>query len=142
MMSSMARKKDLLKGVPLFDGLTQRERISVAGAGKEVRFPAGKDIVEEGSAGMGFHLILEGEAKVTVRGKTRAKIGPGAYFGEISLLDRGPRTATVTAVTPVTTLSLVSWNFLPLIDEYPSIAKKMLVELCGRIRNLEKSITH
>lgn len=138
----MAKKKDLLKGVPLFDCLTQRERISIIEAGKEVRYPAGKNIVEEGTAGMGFHLILEGDAQVTVRGKTRAKIGPGAYFGEISLLDRGPRTATVTAVTPVTTLSLVSWNFLPLMDEHPSIAKKMLVELCGRIRNLEKSLTH
>lgn len=138
----MAKSKDILKGVPLFDCLTARERASVIAAGKEVRYPAGKAIVEEGAAGMGFHLILEGEAKVSVKGRTRAKIGPGAYFGEISLLDRGPRTATVTAETPVTTLSLVSWNFLPLIDEHPSIAKKLLVELCARLRTLENSITH
>lgn len=140
----MARsmKTDVLRGVPLFDCLNRKERQAIADAGREVNYPAGKNIVEEGASGMGFHLILDGEARVSVNGRTRAKIGPGSYFGEISLLDRGPRTATVTAETPVKTLSLVSWNFLPLIDQHPSIAKKMLTELCARIRTLEKSITH
>jgi CRP-like cAMP-binding protein len=111
-------------------------------AGKEVTFDEGKPIVEEGATGAGFHLILEGEAAVLVGGRKRASLGPGDYFGEMALLDGGPRSATVKAMTPVHTLTLASWAFVPLVDKNPPIARKLLVELSRRLRNLERSLQH
>ena len=138
-------KKDILAmlgSVGLFEGLSRREREAILNSGKIVEFPEGKAIVEEGATGVGFHLILEGEAKVTVGGRGRATLGAGSYFGEMSLLDGGPRSATVTTITPVRTLSITSWAFLPLIDDHPSIARKLLVELSRRLRAVERSLEH
>lgn len=131
-----------LKNVPLFEGLTQRELKLIAQSGKEVTHSPGRVIVEEGSNGVGFHLILEGRAKVSVRGKDRSSLNPGDYFGEISLIDRGPRMATVTATEPVRTLTLSSWSFMPLVERHPAIAKKLLMGLCQRLRALDDSIKH
>lgn len=133
---------DLLGGVPLFQGLTKKELKAIAAVGKQVEHPAGRDIVKEGSAeGAGFHLIVEGTAKVLVGGNTRNRLGPGDYFGEMSLLDKGPRSATVQAESDMRTLSLASWAFLPLLDRHPSIARKMLVELSRRLRASDRSAT-
>jgi CRP/FNR family transcriptional regulator, cyclic AMP receptor protein len=84
---------------------------------------------------------LEGETKVMVGGRTRRRLGPGDFFGEISLLDRGPRMATVVAETPVRTLSLSSWNFRAALKELPSMAIKMLEELAHRIRTTSASVS-
>lgn len=132
----------MLGSVPLFEGLSPRELDSVYEAGKEVTFEQGKDIVEQGATGVGFHLILEGEANVLVGDKEQAVLRAGDYFGEMSLLDGAPRSATVRAATPVHTLTLPSWAFGPLVDKNPSIARKMLVELSRRLRNLERSLQH
>jgi len=86
-------------------------------------------------------MILDGEVDVSVDGKSHAKLGAGSYFGEMSLLDGGPRSATVTAVTELKTVSLTSWDFTALIDQYPEIARKLLVELCGRLRAVERSVS-
>lgn len=142
----MAWSKDdmvkLLAGVPLFEGLSKRELEAVVGAGKEVDVREGKQIVEEGQTGLGFHLILEGTVRVMVGGEDRAQLGQGEYFGEMSLIDGGPRSATVVAETPVRTLSLASWAFLPILDDHPSISRKLLVELSRRLRSVEQSIRH
>jgi len=140
----MARKSpvQMLAGVGLFEGLSKKELSQVSGTGRRVEFPAGTVIVKEGDDGVGFHLILTGKAKVTVKGRTRSTLGPGKFFGELSLIDRGPRTATVTAETDVTTLSLLSWEFLPLVEKTPSIARKLLLEMCRRLREADKSHTH
>jgi CRP-like cAMP-binding protein len=138
-------KKDILAmlgQVRLFEGLSKRELEAIYQAGKVTEFPAGKAVVEEGATGLGFHLILEGEAAVTVGGRKRATLRAGNYFGEMSLIDGGPRSATVRAETPVRTLGITSWAFLPLLDDYPSIARKLLVETSRRLRNLEKSLQH
>lgn len=132
----------LLKAVPLFEGLGKKELDAIYRASKEVRFAPGKTIVREGDTGAAFHLILEGTAKVATAGRARATLGPGDYFGEMSLIDHGPRSATVTASSPVTTLSLVSWSFMPLLDEMPSLAKKMLVVMSQRLRAAEKTDRH
>jgi CRP/FNR family transcriptional regulator, cyclic AMP receptor protein len=76
-----------------------------------------------------------------VGGRTRRRLGPGDFFGEISLLDRGPRMATVVAETPVRTLSLSSWNFRAALKELPSMAIKMLEELAHRIRTTSASVS-
>ena len=139
----MARKNalDMLATVSLFEGLSRRELTAIERMGHEVEFPAGEKIVTENEEGIGFHLILSGRAKVTVAGRARTTLGPGKFFGELSLIDRGPRTATVTAETVVKTLSLVSWDFLPLLDKNPMISRKIMVELCRRLRT-ERSFTH
>jgi CRP-like cAMP-binding protein len=141
----MARKKtpaQMLGEVGLFEGLSNKELKQIYNASRHVEFPADSIIVKEGEEGVGFHLIVTGKAKVSVKGRARTTLGPGAFFGELSLIDRGPRTATVTADTDVTTLSLVSWDFLPLVEKTPSIARKLLLEMCRRLREADKSHTH
>jgi CRP-like cAMP-binding protein len=132
----------MLGSVPLFEELSQRELRTILGAAKKVEFDDGEAIVEEGASGVGFHLILEGEADVMVGDKKQATLKAGDYFGEMSLLDKGPRSATVRAAGPVRTLSLTSWAFLPLIDEHPSIAKKLLLEMSRRLRRVEDSLRY
>ena len=141
----MARKKtpaQMLGEVGLFEGLSNKELKQIYQASREVVFPQGSIIVKEGEEGVGFHLIVTGKAKVSLKGRARTTLGPGKFFGELSLIDRGPRTATVTAETDVTTLSLVSWEFLPLVEKTPSIARKLLLEMCRRLREADKSHTH
>jgi CRP/FNR family transcriptional regulator, cyclic AMP receptor protein len=140
----MAKKDTLamLSSVPLFDGLSKRELNTILNVAKEIEFEEGHAVVEEGATGVGFHLILEGEVAVLVGGRKRATLGAGNYFGEMSLIDGGPRSATVKTATPVRTLAITSWAFLPLIDKSPSIAKKMLQEMSKRLRALERSLTH
>ncbi len=100
---------------------------------------AGKEITEEGGGAVGFHLIREGEASVTVHGAQKPALGPGDYFGEISLIDGKPRSATVRAETPLTTVSLASWSFLPILDDQPEVSKQLLKVLCARVRAAESS---
>jgi CRP/FNR family transcriptional regulator, cyclic AMP receptor protein len=130
-----------LKTVPLFSGCSTRELASLGRFLREVDFPAGREIVREGQTGTGLHVIIDGETRVVVGDRTRRRLGPGAFFGEISLLDRGPRTATVVADTPVHTLSLSAWNFRAALKEHPSMAVKMLEELASRVRSAGASVT-
>lgn len=127
----------LLAKVPLFEDLSKKDLRSIEEAAREVEFAAGRTIVEQGSSGVAFHLILSGKATVKVGGRSKAKLGPGDYFGEISLIDRGPRSASVVAESKVTTLSLASWNFMQIVDSTPTIGRKLLVGLCRRIRETE-----
>ncbi len=123
-----------LKTVPLFSGCSARELASLSQFLKEVDYPAGREIVKQGHTGTGLHVIVDGQTKVVIGERTRRRLGPGDFFGEISLLDRGPRTATVVAETPVRTLSLSVWNFRAALKEHPSMAVKMLEELARRLR--------
>ena len=132
----------LLGSVGLFEGLSQKELTQVHRQAREGEFSPEEVIVTEGESGVGFHLILSGRAKVLAGKRTIATLGPGDFFGELSLIDRGPRTATVIASTNLRTLSLVSWEFLPMLDRNPSIARKLLVVICGRLRNERTSHTH
>ena len=124
--------------VPLFSGLSRRELEAIVRAGKEVEHREGHVIAREGDRGVGFFLVLEGEAKVSRGGKGLAKLKPGDFFGEISLLDRGPRTATVTATTRIRLLGVTAWVFRGLLVEYPSIAMKLLEVVAARLRQATK----
>jgi CRP/FNR family transcriptional regulator, cyclic AMP receptor protein len=128
---------DRLRGVAIFRGLDEKELHRIAAVGKEVRFDAGTVVAQQDGGAAGFHLILDGEVSVDVDGHERARLGAGKYFGEMSLLDGLPRSATVKAEQPTTTFALTSWQFLPLLDEYPSISRALLVELCARLRRVE-----
>lgn len=131
---------ETLKSIPLFASCSNAELRQIAEIVKEVDFPAGQTIVKEGSTGVGMHVVVEGETKVQIGGRTRRKLGPGAFFGEIALLDGGPRSATVVADTDVKTLSVPSWDFKSMLKGSPTLAMKMLEEVCRRLRATDASL--
>jgi CRP/FNR family transcriptional regulator, cyclic AMP receptor protein len=125
----------LLKQVPLFADCSKNELNAIAHSAKEIKHREGHVIAKEGDPGVGFFLIVDGNASVSVGGKTRAKLRPGDFFGEISLLDRGPRTATVTATSPITLLGITAWTFKSLVEQHPRIALNMLKVVAQRLRS-------
>jgi CRP-like cAMP-binding protein len=127
-----------LAKVPLFSGCSRRELAIIARASKEVRHKEGTVIAREGERGVGLFLILEGRCAVTIGGRTKARLSAGDFFGEVALLDGGPRTATVTALTPVRLLGITGWVFRGLLMEHPSIALKTLEAVAGRLRSVSK----
>jgi CRP-like cAMP-binding protein len=131
-----------IRSVPLFSEFGEKGLQRVAAIAKEVKFPAGKEIAKQGETGIGFHMIVEGEATVSVDGVNHASLGPGSYFGVMSLLDGGPRSATVTAATELKTVSLTSWDFNVLLDQFPELTKNLLIQLCRRLRAVEQSVAH
>jgi CRP-like cAMP-binding protein len=133
------RAIDLLKRVELFEELTDPELRKVAALAKAMEFPAGEAVTEEGTAGGRFHVIESGTAKVVAGGRTRATLGPGDYFGELSLIDGEPRSASVVAVEPLRTWSIAEWNFRPLLKTQASITYKLLVALVRRLRSVQKT---
>lgn len=138
-MRTQSAQLNALSQVSLFSGLSKADLKFVLKQLKEESFAPGHKIISEGQPGARFFVILEGTVKIGVGGRARKTIGPGAYFGELALLDGGSRTATVTAVTPVKTLSLTSWNFLATLQEDWPVTKKILTGLASRIRELDRS---
>ena len=128
----------LLSSVPLFAQIEQHDLVLVAARMKEVHFQPGRVIAKQGDSGVGFHLIVDGEAEVSGEGVPKHSMGAGGYFGEIGLIDGGVRSATVTAATDLTTLALVSWDFQPLLDN-PVFAKGLLMGLCQLVRDYRES---
>lgn len=132
----------VLKAVPIFGELSQRELKTLALTAKLQSFDVDAVICREGHSGIGLHIVETGEVEVSVGGEVRRQMGPGAFFGEIALLDGGRRSATVVARQPTTTISLTAWDFKALLDKHPEIGTKMLPELCRRLRQNEDSLTH
>ena len=117
---------ELLKRVPLFADLDGAELQQIANSMKQRTFSAGQEIAVEGQSGVGFFVIEDGQAKVTVHGDEVRRLGPGDYFGEVALITQGARTATVTADTDLRTYGMTFWDFRPLVEDTPSIAWKLL----------------
>ena len=140
----MATMKDMVEGlaaVPLFSGCSKRELQTISRAVKPIEHEAGTVIAREGEPGIGLFVIADGQAEVTIGGKKKATLGPRDFFGEIALLDGGPRTATVTAKTDIKLLGLTEWVFRGLMQEHPSIAIKTLEAMAGRLRSATKAAT-
>jgi CRP-like cAMP-binding protein len=131
---------EVLSGVALFEGFSKRELRFLADQTREVWFNPGQDIVREGGKAGGVFVIAEGNAKLIVGGRARKTLGPGACIGEMSLLDGAPRSATVRANTRLRALQVTSWNFLALLEENWSMARKVMAELSRRVRALEKGL--
>ena len=108
--------------MPLFRGMSDKALARVAEISKEVSHRAGKTILEEDHSAVGFHLILSGEADATQGGAVVSTMGPGDYFGEMSLIDGKPRSASVVAKTELRTLAIPAWNFNRLLDENPDMS--------------------
>jgi len=117
---------DLLKRVPIFSDLDRKELERIASSMKQRIFSAGDTVTAEGQTGVGFFVIEDGEATVTIGGEERRRLGPGDYFGEVALLNESPRTATITADTELRCYGLTSWEFRPLVETHGSIAWKLL----------------
>ena len=128
---------DRLAGTDLFQGLSSRHLRKVAELTQTVQHPPGREVATEGLGALAFHLILDGQAKVTSNHKEIRTLGPGDYFGEISMIDGKPRSASVEAVDPLTTLVVPHPVFLRLVDDEPTFAKSLLNLLCSRIREAE-----
>ena len=117
---------DLLQRVPIFQGLDRRELERIAASMKPRTFRAGDTVTSEGQGGVGFFVIEDGQAKVTVGGENRRTLGAGDYFGEVALLTDSPRTATIPAETDLRCYGMTSWDFKPLVETHGSIAWKLL----------------
>lgn len=129
---------DLLKRVPLFSDLSQRELENVARTMRKRTFQPGETIAAEGSGGVGFFVIDDGEAVVTVGGEEVGRLGKGDYFGEIALIAETDRTATVKAQTELRCYGLTSWEFRPLVEGNASIAWKLLEAMAQKLRTAER----
>ena len=138
---STKRVMEELAKVPLFSDCSNRDLQTIGRVVKDIDHRAGTVIAREGEPGVGLFVIVDGEAEVTIGGKKKATLGPGEFFGEIALLDGGPRTATVTAITDVKLLGLTEWVFRGLMQEHPSIAIKTLQQMAGRLRSATKAAT-
>ncbi|TML96848.1 MAG: cyclic nucleotide-binding domain-containing protein [Actinobacteria bacterium] len=117
---------ELLKRVPIFSDLDDKELGRIASSMKQRTFQAGDTVTTEGQGGVGFFVIEDGEALVSVGGDERRRLGPGDYFGEVALLNQSVRTATITAESELRCYGLTSWEFRPLVETHGSIAWKLL----------------
>ena len=130
----------VLAGIPLFEGLTKRQMRKIGALAETVNATEGGVVVKEGQVGDNFFVALTGQAKVTVKGRTVHRILPGDHFGEISLLDGGVRTATVTTETPMTLLMIQRDDFLKTVERDPELAVALLESLARMIRRVDRSL--
>ncbi len=137
-MASKRAYVEHLRNVPLFSGCSTKDLEKIAKAGDEVRMPAGSLLVDQGQTGREAFVVLDGTVTVKRNGRKVASLGAGTVVGELSLLDHGPRTATVTCETDCDLLLLNQRNFMGVLDEVPALAHKMLATLAGRIRDLDR----
>ena len=134
---------DGLARVDLFSSLSRRDLNRIVRTGRAVDFTPSKEIVTQGRAGVAFHLVLSGVADIEVNGQHRRQLTAGDYFGEISLLDGKPRSATVRAGDEgLRTFTVTAWEFRSLLRDAPQIAQVLLTTLCARLREAEESGKH
>jgi CRP/FNR family cyclic AMP-dependent transcriptional regulator len=126
-------KVEALRSASLFAGLSRKELTELAKVTEDVDLDTGKVLCKEGQTGQEFFVIMQGEVEITRRGKKLATRGSGEFFGEIALIEDVPRTATVTARTPVRFFVLTRRNFLRLLDEQPRVERKVMRALARRL---------
>jgi CRP-like cAMP-binding protein len=131
---------DHLAQVPLFSTCSRKDLQKLGRASDEIGVRAGKVLVQEGRPGHEFFLIEHGTAEVRRKNRKVATLGEGDYFGELSLLDRGPRSATVIAATDMTLIVLGQREFAGVIDEVPALAHKLLAAMATRLRDADAKV--
>ncbi|MCE5266253.1 MAG: cyclic nucleotide-binding domain-containing protein [Deltaproteobacteria bacterium] len=132
------QKTEFLKKVPMFSNLNNRQLIEIAKHAEQLFVKHGEVLVEQGRRGSEFYFIVEGKAQVKKDLKVIRKLANGDFFGEISLIDREPRTATVIADTDMTLLVVDTKSFAHLLDVVPGLQGKIIIALCRYIRLAEK----
>jgi CRP/FNR family cyclic AMP-dependent transcriptional regulator len=136
------RTTQLLSKTRLFAGVDPDGLAMVADRIKEVAVPAERVIARQGEIGSGFFLIASGAVRVVRDGDTLATLGPGDFFGELSVLDGKPRNAQVISTEPTTCLALATWDFEAVVRQQPSVALAILRELASRLRDLTETHRH
>lgn len=131
-------KMTYLQRVHLFEACSSRQLRAIARIADVQEVPAGEVLARTGEPGDRFFVIVDGSARVEVSPQNQGRIGPGAFFGEMSLLDGEPRSATVIAETAMRLLVIPRREFVTLLREVPSLTERMLITLCQRLRNAEK----
>jgi CRP/FNR family cyclic AMP-dependent transcriptional regulator len=135
-------KVELLKRVELFSGLPGEALGTLADEAVEIDFPEGHYIVQQGKVGSGLLVIVTGSVRVVRGDDVLAKLGPGEFFGELSVLDQSPRSASVIADEATTCLGIASWDLLRLLEEQPKLALALLRALATRLRRADEHHRH
>lgn len=138
---SQDAKVQALKGAPLFESLSRKDLTQLARVSEDLEVEAGTVLCKEGEIGHEFFVIVEGEIKVSRKGRRVATRGGGEFVGEIALLEELPRTATVTAQTPLRLFVLTAQNFRHLLDENPAVERKVLRALARRLAETARDHT-
>ena len=136
------RRAELLAGCPLFKGIDADGLAKLASLATSVDFPAGHVIARQGEIGTGFFVIVSGGVRVVRDGNVVARLGPGEFFGELSVLDRMPRNATVAAEERTSCLALASWDFEKVLLEEPALTLAILRGVAMRLREVTESARH
>jgi CRP-like cAMP-binding protein len=138
---SQDTKVEALKRVPLFEGFSRKELAQLARLTEDLEVPAGKVLCKEGAAGREMFVLVEGEADVTAKGRRVATRRSGEFVGEIAVVEEIPRTATVTAKTPLRLFVLTRPAFRRLVDEHPGMERKVLRTIARRLAELSQDPT-
>ena len=141
-MAHIDHKLELLKRVPLFEGLSRKELEQVELISEEVDVPDGQVLTREGTTGSEFFVVLDGSVRIDHQGRELRTLHAGDFLGEIALLDDSPRTATATSVGPTKLLVLTRQGFRSLMQGHPSIEACVLRCLVSRIRTYDPSFAH
>jgi CRP/FNR family transcriptional regulator, cyclic AMP receptor protein len=136
------RRAELLAACPLFQGIDADGLAKLAELATPVDFPPGHVIARQGEIGTGFFVIVSGSVRVVRDGGVVARLGPGEFFGELSVLDRLPRNATVAAEEPTGCLALASWDFEKVLLEEPALTLAILRGVAARLREVTESARH
>jgi CRP-like cAMP-binding protein len=136
------RRTELLAGCPLFKGIDAHGLATLAELATPVDFPPGHVIARQGDIGTGFFVIISGMVRVVRDGETVARLGPGEFFGELSVLDRQPRNATVSAEVATSCLALASWDFDKVLLDQPALTLAILRGVAARLREVTESARH
>jgi CRP-like cAMP-binding protein len=126
----------LIGACPLFRGLVPDDLAAVAAAAIEVDFPAERAIARQGEIGTGFFIVVSGRVRVVRDGAAVAHLGPGEFFGELSILDGGPRVAQVVTDEPTVCLAIASWDFERVLRDEPGVALAVLKVVAARLREV------
>jgi CRP/FNR family transcriptional regulator, cyclic AMP receptor protein len=135
-------RAELLATAPLLAGVDETGIAMIASRAVEVEFPKDHVIARQGEVGTGFFLVASGDVRVVRDGQTIAHLGPGDFFGELSVLDGRPRVAQVVAEEPTICLALASWDFEAVVMEQPAVALAVLRGLAGRLRGVTEADRH
>jgi CRP/FNR family cyclic AMP-dependent transcriptional regulator len=136
--AGVAEREEALRCAPLFADLPRRHLRALARVSGIAEFDQGALVVKEGVAGTVFFVIMEGRVRVTRRGRTVSRLGKDDFFGELSLIDGGPRTADVVTEAPSRMLTLSRTEFRKLLESEPKLSSRLLEAMAGRIRRLER----